>query len=64
MENNKWYYWKCKYGSQQSTFKTDNGKKVTEPDEIHNSFNDFFVNIGHKLASGIKHTGKIFLIIF
>ena len=35
-------------------------KKVTEPDEISNSFNDVFVNIGPKLASGIKHTGKDF----
>ena len=51
---------RCKSGSQQSTFKTDDGKKVTEPDEVSNSFNDFFVNIGPKLASGIKHTGKDF----
>ena len=35
-------------------------KKVAEPDEISNSFNDFFVNIGPKLASGIKRTGKDF----
>ena len=51
---------RCKSGSQQSTFKTDDGKKVTEPDEISNSFNDSFVNIGPKLASGIKHNGKDF----
>ena len=45
--------------SQQSTFKTDDGHVVNEPDKISNSFNDFFViNIGPKLASGIKHSGK------
>ena len=49
---------RCKSASQQSTFKTDDGHIVNEPDKISNSFNDFFVNIGPKLASGIKHSWK------
>ena len=49
---------RCKSVSQQSTFKTDDGDIVFEPDKLYNSFNDFFVNIGPKLASGIKHSGK------
>lgn len=44
--------------SQQNTFKTDDGNVVTEPDNIANYFNNFFVDIGPKLASNIKHTGK------
>ena len=43
---------------KKSTFKTDDGHVVNEPDKISNSFNDFLVNIGTKLASGIKHSGK------
>ena len=49
---------RCKSVSQQSTFKTDGGHVVNEPDKVSNSFNDFFVNIGPKLTSGIKHSGK------
>ena len=49
---------RCKSVSQQSTFKTDDGHVVSESEKISNSFNDFFVNIGPKLASGIKHSGK------
>ena len=51
---------RCKSVSQKkkSTFKTDDGYVVNEPDKISNSFNDFLVNIGPKLASGIKHSGK------
>ena len=44
--------------SQQSTFKTDDGGVVTEPEIISNSFNNFFVDIGPKLASQIQHSGK------
>ena len=49
---------RCRSVSQQSTFKTGDGDIVNEPDKISNSFNDFFVNIGPKLASGINHSGK------
>ena len=49
---------KRKTEKQQSTFKTDSGNIVSEPESISNSFNDFFVNIGPKLASEINHTGK------
>ena len=31
---------------------------VTNPQEICNQFNSFFVNVGPKLASNIKNTGK------
>ena len=44
--------------SQQNIFKTDDGDVVTEPDSISNSFNNFFVDVGPKLASNIKHSGK------
>jgi hypothetical protein len=47
-----------KTAKQQSTFKTDDGNIVTEPDSIADYFNNFFVDIGPKLASNIKHTGK------
>ena len=49
---------RCKSVSQQSTFKTDDGDIVKQPDKISNSFNYFFINIGTKLASDIKHSGK------
>ena len=35
----------------QNIFKTDDGDVVTEPDNISNSFNNFFVEVGPKLAS-------------
>ena len=47
-----------KTASQQNTFKTDGGNVVTEPDNIANCFNNFFVDIGPKLASNIQHSGK------
>ena len=48
----------CKSKIQQNIFKTDDGDVVTEPDSISNSFNNFFVDVGPKLASNIKHSGK------
>ena len=48
-------------GNKQSTqckFKDDCGNTVTNPQEICNQFNSFFVNVGPKLASNIKNTGK------
>ena len=42
---------------QQSTFRIDD-KEVTDSDIISDAFNDFFVNIGPKLASEIQHSGK------
>ena len=41
-----------------SVFKDDCGDTITDPQEICNKFNDFFVNVGPKLASGIQNTGK------
>ena len=34
-----------------------NNKKITDPNEIANGFNDYFVNIGPTLASKIKSEG-------
>ena len=39
-------------------FKDDCGNTITDPQEICNKFNDFFVNVGPKLASGLQNTGK------
>ena len=44
--------------STQSNFKTDDAENITEPKNISNAFNNFFVDIGPKLASKIQHTGK------
>ena len=44
--------------SYQCKFKDDCGNTITDPQEICNKFNDFFVNVGLKLASGIQNTGK------
>ena len=35
MENKKWYYWTIQIWKSTSAFKTDDGKKVTESDEIY-----------------------------
>lgn len=42
----------------QSQFVNSDGEKITNPQTISNDFNDFFVNIGPKLASEIKSNGK------
>ena len=44
--------------SIQCKFKDDCGNTITNPQEICNQFNSFFVNVGPKLASNIKNTGK------
>ena len=44
--------------SLQSNFRIDDTKNITEPKTISNAFNNFFVDIGPKLASKIQHTGK------
>ena len=44
--------------SVQSTFKTEQAEKLTDPKKISNAFNTFFVDIGPKLESKIQHTGK------
>ena len=44
--------------SVQSTFKTEQVEKLTDPKIISDAFNTFFVDIGPKLASKIQHTGK------
>ena len=42
----------------QPQFKNSHGKNSSDPQLIANDFNDFFVNIGPKLASKINSTGK------
>ena len=42
--------------SYQCKFKDDCG--ITNPQDICNKFNDFFVNVRPKLASSIQNTGK------
>ena len=49
---------KSKKQSYQCKFKDDCGNTITDPRVICNKFNDFFVNVGPKLASGIQNTGK------
>ena len=44
--------------STQNKFKDDDGNVVIDPESISNQFNDFFVNIGPKLASNIHSSGK------
>ena len=44
--------------STQNKFKDDNGNVFINPEDISNQFNDFFVNIGPKLASNIHSSGK------
>ena len=39
-------------------FKDECGSILTNPQDILNKINDFFVNIGPKLASDIHNTGK------
>ena len=39
-------------------YKDECGSILTNPQDISNKFNDFFVNIGPKLASDIHNTGK------
>ncbi len=43
---------------QPDKFKSDTEVNISEPAKISNEFNDFFVNIGPKLASKIQHSGK------
>ena len=44
--------------SNQKKFKNDNGSVFTNPEDISNQFNDFFVTVGPKLASNIQSTDK------
>ena len=44
--------------SPQTKFKDENGKVITDSHDIPNQFNDFFVNVGPKLAKEIQHSGK------
>ena len=43
--------------STQNKFKDDDGNVFIDPEDISNQFNDFFVNIGPKLASNIHSSG-------
>ena len=47
---------KGKRQSSQRKFKDKSGN--TNPQDISNQFNDFFVNVGPELASNIQNTGK------
>ena len=47
--------------STQNKFKDDNGNVFVNPEDISNQFNDFFVNVGPKLASNIHSSGKNYL---
>ena len=44
--------------TSQSKFRDECGNCITNSEDISNGFNDFFVNIGPKLASEIHSTGK------
>ena len=49
---------KGKRQSPQSKFRGDDGNVITDSQDISDHFNDFFVNVGPKLASDIQNTGK------
>ena len=49
---------KGKGQSSQSKFRGENDNVITDSQDIANHFNDFFVNVGPKLASDIQNTGK------
>ena len=63
-----WYHkadthiWKFLYITSNQTTRSlyigKSGTIITDPNKIPNEFNDFFVNIGPKLASKIQSTGK------
>ena len=44
--------------SSYSKFKDEYDNVFTNPQDISNKFNDFFVNIGPELAANIHNTGK------
>ena len=39
-------------------FRDDDGNIITDSQDICNNFNNFFVNVGPKLASSIQNTGN------
>ena len=41
----------------QTNFINDQGHRISDPEIVSNEFNDFFVNIGPKLASSIVTDG-------
>ena len=43
---------------QQESFKTEENDIIIDPERISDQFNNFFVDIGPKLASNIHHSGK------
>ena len=49
---------KGKRKSAESEFKNENGIPLTNPRDISNEFNSFFVNVGPKFASSINNNGK------
>jgi hypothetical protein len=58
-----WKTIKCIIGTgkskkQQCKFKSETNEVISDPKSISSEFNNFFVNIGPKLASKIQHDGK------
>ena len=49
---------KGKKQSSQCKFRDDSGNVITDPQNIADQFNNFFVNVGPKLASDIQNSGK------
>ena len=49
---------KVKRQPAQCRFRAENGTIITDSQDISNHFNEFFVNVGPKLASSIQNNGK------
>ena len=42
----------------------DNGRSLTQPQEIANAFNTYFVNVATDIQSSIRYSEKLFMIFF
>ena len=42
----------------------DNGRSLTQPQEIANAFNRYFVNVATDIQSSIRYSEKLFMIFF
>lgn len=49
---------KSKNATNQTTFTDESNNKISDPQDIANQFNDFFVNVGPNLAGKIPNAGK------
>ncbi len=45
---------------QKTFFETDSSKEINDPQEIVNKVNEYFINVGPKLADKIKANENIF----